>query len=279
MAMTDKDFAELSLRSSLCPSLETQWEPPTSFQHWADLHAAANELRNVVGHVRAGVEAIEKDADLTADARKRKRHELARQTMEQLEKIKSVEKARQSVAAITAKYQAKIDSVLTRPEAEDAATATLFWELRDKFAQLKDERARISWIQRYGNDPLVPSALLHGPAGLTSLSEAERALLTNKVEALADPKLTEAKSKVTRALAELDRAFRAAPTIVAQCAGLNKAAAARPLPERKSPMSESPTSESPMLAAPKATPPTAGGPNWPNTNSGSPPTAGKPNWA
>ena len=48
--------------------------------------------------------------DLTADARKRKKHELARQTMDQLEKLNSVSKARQSVAAITAKWQAKIDS-------------------------------------------------------------------------------------------------------------------------------------------------------------------------
>ena len=36
----------------------------------------------MVGHCRAGVEAIEKDKDLTADARKRKKHELARQTLE-----------------------------------------------------------------------------------------------------------------------------------------------------------------------------------------------------
>jgi len=147
----------------------------------------------VVGQCRAGVEAIEKDKDLTADARKRKKHELARQTMTQLEKLPSMEKARASVSAIQARWQAKIDAVLTRPNADDAATATLFWEIRDKLTNLKDERARMSWIQKFGHDPLVLSALLHGPAGLTNLSEAERALLQLKVEALADPKITEAK--------------------------------------------------------------------------------------
>ena len=60
-----------------------EWDPP-DYKHWVDLHDAAKELRTVVAHARAGVEAIEKDKDLTPDARKRKRHELARQTMTQL---------------------------------------------------------------------------------------------------------------------------------------------------------------------------------------------------
>lgn len=276
--MNDKEFAQLQLRASICPSLEVEWDPP-GYQYWIDLHDAAKELRTVVGHARAGVEAIEKDKDLTPDARKRKRHELARQTMTQLEKLPSMEKARASVAAITAKWQAKIDAVLTKPDADDAATATLFWEIRDKFAQLNDERARISWIQRYGNDPLIPSALLHGPAGLTNLSEAERALLTNKAEALADPKITSAKGKVTRALAELERSYRATPALVAQCAGLDKAIAARPLPGKPElPTLAAPKGDTPPAHTPKVTRPKANSPNWPS-NSSSPATAGKPNWA
>ena len=276
--MKKTEFEALQLRASICPSLETEWEPPKSYTYWAHLHEAANELREVVGHARAGVASIEQDKDLAPDARKRKKHELARQTMTQLEKLSSIAKARQSVAAIQARWQAKIDSVMVRPTADDAATATLFWEIRDRFGSLKDERARISWIQRYGNDPLVPSALLHGPAALTNLSEAERALLLNKVEALADPKITAAKGKVTKALAELERGFLAAPAMVAQCAGLNKAVAARPLP---------PKPELPTLVASKAppkaitpkptTPPKADRPNWPsNLEPGSPATASGP---
>ena len=142
--MDEKGFTDLQLRASICPSLETEWDAADSYAHWQALHAAAQELRSLVGHTRAGAEAIEKDKDLSVDARQRKKQELARQTMEQLEKLPSVEKARASVASITAAWQAKIDAVLTRPKPEDAATATLFWEVRDKFASLKDERARIS---------------------------------------------------------------------------------------------------------------------------------------
>ena len=157
--MDDKEFTQLQLRSSICPGLEVDWDPP-DYAHWADLTAAAHELRTVVAHARAGVAAIDHDKDLTPDARKRKKYELARQTMTQLEKLPSMEKARQSVAAITAKWEAKIDAVLPRPNADDAATAVLFSELREKFAQLKGTPERMKWIEKFGNDPLVPSALL-----------------------------------------------------------------------------------------------------------------------
>jgi len=277
--MNNKEYEALQLRASLCPGLEVEWENPPEHTHWIELHRAANELREVVAHARAGVKAIDQDQDLTPPARKRRKHELARQTMAVLEKVPSIEKARQSVASVQARWQAKIDAVLTKPTAEDAATATLFWEVRDKLGQLKDPQDRMKWIEKFGNDPLIPSALLHGPAGLTNLSEAETALLTNKVEALADPAITDAKGKVTRALAELERAFRAAPSMVAQCAGLNKAAAARPLPSK----AELPTLVSKTPAATPSggntpTPPKAASPNWTNKSNGAPATADKPNW-
>ena len=145
----DHDGRQRIRRNCNCaPDYVRGWKPngsrQNSYQHWTDLHRAANELRDAVTHARAGVEAIDQDKDLTPDARKRKKHELARQTMTQLEKIPSVEKARASVASIQSRWQAKIDGVLTKPTADDAATATLFWEVRDKFAQLADERA--AWL-------------------------------------------------------------------------------------------------------------------------------------
>ena len=232
--------------------------------------------------------ARRKDKDLTADARKRKRHERARQTMEQLEKLSSTEKARESVAAIQARWQAKIDAVLTRPTADARQQQRCSGRFVTSLQTSRTSAPVSVGFQRYGNDPLIPSALLHGPAGLTGLSEAERALLTNKVEALADPKITEAKSKVTRALAELERSYRAAPALVAQCAGLDKAIAARPLPGKpelptlvsKTPAaapSEGNTPATPKATTPKATPPKANRPNWPS-NSSSPAMASGPNW-
>jgi hypothetical protein len=174
-----------------------------------------------VGLALASLEAIERDQDLSSEWKRRKKQQFAKQTLDQLAQPASLKQARDEVASIQAKWQAKIDAVLLKPKPEDAATATLFWETRDKFASLKPEQ-RLSWLERFGNDPLVPSALLHGPAGLTNLSEAERALLRNKVEAHVEPEIIAAKAKVTKAMAELERGYRAGRAMVAQGAGLQK---------------------------------------------------------
>ncbi|MCP4284333.1 MAG: hypothetical protein GY792_07780 [Gammaproteobacteria bacterium] len=63
----------------------------------------------------------------------------------------------------------------------DAADATLHREIRDRFSDLQDERARMSFLQRHGGDAQIASALLSGPAGLADLSDAERALLQSRV--------------------------------------------------------------------------------------------------
>lgn len=169
--MSDSDFAAMRRRASICPSLENQWDPPESYQHWADLHRAARELREALAHASDAMAAIEADRDLTPAARRKRKFELARQHMEQIERLPSMQKARQSVANIQERFQAKIDTVLVRPTADDLSAATLFREIRDKLANLPDERARMSWLQRFGNDPTVSSALLLAPAGLTNLSD------------------------------------------------------------------------------------------------------------
>jgi hypothetical protein len=86
-----------------------------------------------------------------------------------------LERARAAADAFLAKWQEKIDAVMVMPKPNDAGTATLLWEIRTKFARLKNDE-RLSWIEQFGNDPIIPSALLHGPAGLTNLSEAERGI-------------------------------------------------------------------------------------------------------
>ena len=70
---------------------------------------------------------------------------------------------------------------------------------------------------------------------------------------------------MTRALAELERAYRAAPALVAQCAGLDKAIAARPLPSKPElPTLAAPKGDTPPADTPKVTRPKANSPNWPS---------------
>jgi hypothetical protein len=69
----------------------------------------------------------------------------------------------------------------------------LAWEIRDKFASVNDERERMAFLERFGADVQVASALSNGPAGLTNLSEAERTMLRSKIEQHMDPTIREAR--------------------------------------------------------------------------------------
>jgi hypothetical protein len=54
-------------------------------------------------------------------------------------------------------WEKKAGLVLKEPD--DAPSAILHWEVRDKFANLKDERERMSFLERFGGDVQVASAL------------------------------------------------------------------------------------------------------------------------
>ena len=282
----NSQFAELKLRASLCPSLESEWGAPESFDHWAALHRAATDLRASVAYCFAGLAKIEQSKDLTPPAKKRARADLAYQALAKLEQLPSMDKARESVAANTMKLQAKIDAVLTRPKPDDAASALLLREVRDRFAAIKPE-ARLQWLERFGIEPIVPSALLHGPVGLTGLSEPERALLVSKVEALAE--IVAAKAALNRALAELDRAARAAPQLIADCAGIRLGARPSTEPPEVKPLGKRIDRDpdlgrlpprgvhAPDLTEPPEPPKAA--PNWPGSGSSTPTAVDKvPNW-
>ena len=101
--------------------------------------------------------------------------------------------------------------------------AVLHGEIRKHVAGLKGERERMSFLEKNGADPTIASALLEAPAFLANLSDPEIALVKAKVEKMhLPPEIVQAKAKVTRALAELERSFRAAQALIAQRGELQK---------------------------------------------------------
>jgi hypothetical protein len=129
----------------------------------------------------------------------------------------SLAKARESVASMQARWQHKIDAVLRQPA--DAAEATLSWEIRDKFSSLKDEAARMSFLEQFGGNAQIASALLSGPAGLTNLSGAERAVLRSKVEGHVDPEIIAARAATAKALREAEEAWTRAGNLIGKRGG------------------------------------------------------------
>jgi hypothetical protein len=102
------------------------------------------QLRNIVGLTLNSLQEVERDRDLTVDAKKNKKRQLAEQALTQLDDCKSLVKAREQAASILNKWQVKRDAVLVRLKPEDAATALLFREIRDKFGSLSEERERLA---------------------------------------------------------------------------------------------------------------------------------------
>jgi len=166
--------------------------------------------------------AIDHDADFSREGNQRRKRKIAAQTIADIQALDTLERAREAVSAMQDKWTAKIGLVLKAPA--DASEAVLHWEVRDRFSSLKDEAARMCFLERFAADPQIASALLAGPAGLTNLSEAEQAMLKTKVESHTPAEIIEARSATVKALQDVEAGWQRAQDVIAQRAGLQKAA-------------------------------------------------------
>ena len=184
-------------------------------------HCISPPTRSAARQAFAAIDAIEADKDLTSEAKRRKQHERAAATIARLdEQTVSLEKARESVARQMQRWNEKVTSVVKPFQTE--AEALLHGEIRRHVASLKDERERMAFLEKNGADARVASALLEAPAFLSGIGNAELALIKAKVEKQClSPEIVEAKAKVEKALAELERAPQAASSMIASRAGMN----------------------------------------------------------
>lgn len=160
---------------------------------------------------------VERDTDLSPEGRWRQKAKIAQQAITDLETLDgNLESTRQLVSSV----QAKIDEFVKKPK--DATEATLHNEIRDKLSKLQDASARMNFLQRYGSDAEIASALLTAPAGLTDLSDAERALLRSKVEGQVNPEIVAERDAMTKAVQQAEEAWTRAEKLIANRAGLQR---------------------------------------------------------
>ena len=69
--MSDKEFAELELRATICPG-QCQWPKP-EYVHWQRLHDAANEARARVSKAFMQMDEIDLNAGLSREGKYRER--------------------------------------------------------------------------------------------------------------------------------------------------------------------------------------------------------------
>jgi hypothetical protein len=110
--------------------------------------AAKNECTALVREADAKLDKIADNPDLTPEAKKRQRAELAREFITKLEAAKTFSRAREAAEYVLSKYQTKIDSNLT--PATDAQSVGVHAQIRGQLLAMKDPKERMSFFNSLG---------------------------------------------------------------------------------------------------------------------------------
>jgi hypothetical protein len=208
------EFRELQIKS-ICPHAD-QW--PTEYMHQKALVVAANDAVAFVRDAYAQFDRIDQNQDLTPDAKKRQRASLAGELIAKLEASKRLASAREAVEHVLQKYEQKINSRLE--PAIDPQSVGIHAQIRGQLLALKDPKERMAFLGRNGNDLTLISAALSAPPYLSGLSDAEVALLRQNLEQHAPPEVIRERAFVYKAIAEVERGWRAAQSRIAKRGGL-----------------------------------------------------------
>jgi hypothetical protein len=208
--MDDNSFRELELKT-ICPHAD-RW--PTEYMHQKALAAAASETVASVREAYEQLDKIDGNRDLTPEAKKRQRAALAGKMIAKLETSKTISRAREAAEEVLQKYGNKINSNL-KP-ATDPQSIGVHTQIRGQLLAMTDAKQRMSFLERYGNDITLISAALSAPPFVSGLTGAEVALLRNNLEQHAPPEVIKERDFVQKALAEVERGWRAARARIAK---------------------------------------------------------------
>jgi cysteinyl-tRNA synthetase len=99
--MSDKEFAKLELRATICPQ-QCRW-PKSEYVHWQKLHEAANEARERVSKAYMQMDEIDRNAELSREDKQRQRRKAAAQAIDDFEASKTLARAREAVEVAVGK--------------------------------------------------------------------------------------------------------------------------------------------------------------------------------
>ena len=216
--MDDDEFNELQLKMAIAPS-QARW--PTGYTHWEKLHAVPDEARRRVAQALEKMNEVKADPNLSPAGKKTVRADIAKQAVADFQKSNTLEHARAAVARQQKLWAAKLGEIV-KP-AEDIATATVYAQIRDRVRDM--DKDRLAFLNEHAGDPVIASAILTAPAFLSGLSNTERAVVKRRIEKhFISPEIADAKAATEKALAEAEHGWSRAMELIAQSAGLEKAA-------------------------------------------------------
>jgi uncharacterized protein (DUF4415 family) len=97
--MSDKEFAELKLRATICPR-QCSW-PKSEYVHWQKLHQAIDEARARVSNAYMQMDEIDIRTDLSREDKRDERRRIAAQAIAEFEASRTLARAREAVRLFT----------------------------------------------------------------------------------------------------------------------------------------------------------------------------------
>ena len=97
--MSDKEFAELKLRATICPR-QCSW-PKSEYVHWQKLHQAIDEARERVRNAYLLMDEIDIRTDLSREDKRDERRRIAAQAIAEFEASRTLARAREAVRLFT----------------------------------------------------------------------------------------------------------------------------------------------------------------------------------
>jgi hypothetical protein len=218
----DEALFEMQLKT-LFPSAST-W--PSEYVHQRALHGAFNEATALSRAAERDFRKLDDDSDLTPEAKKRHRAELANQYNAKLERSATYARASEAVEYVLQKYDHQINGKMQK--ATDPQTVGVHTQVRAQLHDIKDPKERLNFLAKHGDDITLISAVLSAPAYVSNLSGHEVALLRSSLEKHADPEVIKERDFVKAAWAEIERGFGAAKSRISKRGGLQQSGLAQP---------------------------------------------------
>ena len=100
--MSDKEFAELELKATICPR-QFEWPKP-DYIVWQKLHEVADEARARVSKFYMLADDIDRNANLSSDGKYRQRSKTAAQAIADFEASRTLARARETVELAMARH-------------------------------------------------------------------------------------------------------------------------------------------------------------------------------
>jgi hypothetical protein len=217
----DAAFDALKLKMTIVPG-QANW-PRTETLHMQKLVSAADKARELVRTAFEMMAAVEADKDLSPQGRDRQRRKIGTQAMVDFHSANELlERARAGVAHQMAKWEEMVG--LSIKAASNIHEASIYSQVRDRLYGMKNGQDPMRVLEKYGDDPVIASAVLTAPLMLSGLSDAEIALVRHKVESHVDPAIIAARDATAKALQELEQGWQRAQDVIGQRAGLVKGA-------------------------------------------------------